>query len=171
MLIPFHQSNHKEAFMQYVNQWQMKHGRARDQHYYAKIYLKILTNYNETMSSFLAESKPHLLEQGLPWCQYYWWLENEKILGTVRYRLNDKEIYGQVGCEVAPQIRNKGIAKKMLHAFIQQMKGQTKELYFTVPEYNTASTKVLESQGAKFTQKLYFQEFDEYLNQYRVELD
>lgn len=170
-LIQFNKTEYQSAFQQYVQEWQIEHKTPRDQHYYAKIYLDILGNYEQAMNQFLAESKADLLEQCGSWCQYYWWVKNNNILGTLRYRLNNKEIYGQVGYDVSPKHRGKGVAKKMLKSFIEVKQGSVKELYLTVPPENTASIKVIEANRGQFVQKLYFEEFDEYLNQYRIDMN
>jgi predicted acetyltransferase len=149
-LIPFSSdTKHQASFAKYINEWAGESCPPNEDYY--SMYSKFLENYSETMLKFLTSSNPERLESKEPYVQFYWLVTNdEKIVGTIRYRLNTPDFYGNVGYEISPIHRNKGFGKTMLSLLIEKLNNeQNNSLFATVSETNLNSIKLLNSIGAK----------------------
>jgi predicted acetyltransferase len=85
----------------------------------------------------------------------YWAVCNAAWLGriSVRHELDISlgQRFGQVGYEVAPRFRGRGVAKAMVRAFLPVLSGLgMREALATCDESNIASRRVLEAIGARY---------------------
>lgn len=110
------------------------------------------------------------IKSGKPYIRFYWFINAQaEIVGTIRYRKNIPEEYGNIGFEIAPSFRNNSYGKMMLINLLKILKEeQIESLNITALEQNLVSNGLILSCGGRFVKKLSIR--NSILNIYNVQL-
>jgi len=100
----------------------------------------------------------------------YFCIEQDEILGAIRYRHHTNEyienVIGHVGYETKPTARGKGIARLMLSWLQKNIIGSNAVI--TCEADNIASEKVIKSCGGEYLNKIYSKEKQNEVKRYRL---
>lgn len=75
----------------------------------------------------------------------FWMIGNNVVIGVVRVRHEEKELYGHIGYDISPYYRNKSYGTQILNLALQKAKEiGLKEVILTCEVDNIASKKTIE---------------------------
>lgn len=161
---------HKEAFQNYVQTWAAEKMNPREDYY--KMYQRVFEDYEAFLAHLVNLRHPDRLKNAKPFIRFYWFFnEAQAIVGTLRYRINIPEEYGNIGYEISPQYRNQGYGRKMLGALKEQLQEEGIESFLlTLSPENKASQKIIEYNGGRFVKQLEEPSSGDLLNMYQIVL-
>lgn len=138
----------QNPFKNYIKSWKNQPSKPNEDYY--KMYSKFLDNYEESIDKNLKLSDNNRLKNNEPFVKFYWLCNSSDIIvGTIRYRDNIPPFYGNLGYEISPSHRNKGLGKLMLSLLSKELKLLgIRNIYATVSKDNEFSIKLLKSEGA-----------------------
>jgi|GEM_PF-402634 len=112
------------------------------------------------LETIIAHAQGEKLPENTPTTSSYFCLNNDKVVGTIRYRRGNspliERVIGHVGYDTKPSARGQGVAKFMLSWLQSQV--LTEPIIVTCEHNNIASQKVIESCGGKFINQIYSKE-------------
>ncbi len=120
-------------------------------------YESALVDVNSYLHTLILNSQGEALSDGLPRTSTYFCVQNNEIIGAIRYRHGTNEyierVIGHVGYETKPTARGKGVAQLMLN-WIQKniLKAN---IIVTCEINNVASKKVIERCNGKYINQIY----------------
>lgn len=157
-------------FKKYVSEWGNEEAKPNEDYY--GMYKKVFKDYAAFTNHLVALRDSKRLEEGKPYVRFYWFLKNHnEIVGTIRYRLNIPEEFGNLGYEISPKHRNKGYGRKMLAELIKQLKAEkVGSVLLTLSQDNLASEKIIELNGGIFLKLLKSKESNMDLKLYEIVL-
>jgi len=122
-----------------------------------KKYESALSDVKSNLRTLILNSQGEELTNGLPQTSTYFCVQNNEILGAIRYRHGTSEyverVIGHVGYETKPTARGKGVAQLMLN-WIQENILHT-SIIVTCEITNIASKKVIERCNGKYINQIY----------------
>ncbi|MFT5756529.1 MAG: putative acetyltransferase [Alteromonadaceae bacterium] len=140
---------------------------------YKKFLLECFNHGLEKYESALDDPKSYLqsLLVDSHLTSTYFCVQNDEILGAIRYRHHTntyiKNVIGHVGYETKPTARGKGVAKFML-SWIQKHV-LTDTIISTCEIDNIASKKIIERCGAKYLNQIYSPEKNSEIKRFQLE--
>lgn len=106
----------------------------------------------------------------LPRTSTYFCIENDRILGAIRYRHGTnafiERVIGHAGYETVPSARGKGVARFMLNWL--QANVLTSNIIITCETDNIASQKVVKYCGARFINQIFSTEKNSYVARFEL---
>lgn len=170
ILLINHLPNFEEHFKNYVKTWELEEMNP-DEDYYG-MYKRVFEDYTDFINHLVSLRSISRFKEKKPYIRFYWFVnELEEIVGTIRYRRNIPEEYGNIGYEISPNSRNKGYGKKMLNLLLIELKKEgLKSVLLSLSEDNIISQKVIEHNGGKFVKKLIKTDSKEILDIYEIAL-
>lgn len=131
------------VFKNYVKEWEKEQSNP-DEDYYG-MYKKVFEDYPAFIKHLVSLRDQQRLKENKPYVRFYWFInEMNKIVGTIRYRVNIPEEYGNIGFEISPNQRNKGNGRKMLSTLIEQLREEEiAKIQLTLSQNNLASEKII----------------------------
>lgn len=105
----------------------------------------------------------------------YWATQNNQVIGRIslRHKLNKnlQEFGGNIGYEVRPSFRRKGVATAMLKLLLQTPKAkQIKNLLLTCSPDNLASIRTIELNGGTFERTAFVEKWNRQTSYYWINL-
>jgi len=133
-------------------------------------YGKAVKNPKSFLEKIISDSHHENIVEKLPRTSTYFYIENEEILGAIRYRHGTnayvERVIGHAGYETKPSARGKGIARAMLSWL--QRNVLIDKIIITCEADNIASQKVIESCGASFINQFYSHEKNSYVSRFQL---
>ena len=122
-----------------------------------KKYESALIDVKSYLRILILNAQGEELSEGSPQTSTYFCIQNNEIIGAIRYRHSSNEyierVIGHVGYETKPTARGKGVAQVMLN-WVQQNILST-SIIVTCEIDNVASRKVIERCNAVYLNQLY----------------
>jgi len=123
----------------------------------SEYYFEGKSNFSKYIKDLLDEENGINLPEGYVPCSHFWLVNSDNvILGAIRIRHNIETEFlsleaGHIGYDIAPSHRSQGYGKLMLRLALPRAKqlGLYKVL-LTADDDNTASRKIIESNGGEF---------------------
>jgi len=164
---------YEESFKKYIQELKTEITNKRED--YFSMYKSFLENYDESIENFINLSSHDRFVKKQPYVRFYWFMDDERIIGTIRYRINipaeHAEVLGNIGYELSPSFRGHGLGKAMLGHLLGQLKNENVEqVIITISKHNTPSIRVVESNGGKLVGEIFSSESNEYLNKYEINI-
>jgi predicted acetyltransferase len=105
----------------------------------------------------------------------YWAVEGAEVVGRIalRHELNDqlKEFGGNIGYEVRPSVRRRGVAKEMLRLLLETPRAQSiGRVLLTCAPDNTASNGTILANGGVLEKTVFVQKIQRQTNYYWIDL-
>ena len=136
---------YQESFREYV----LVYRDINDKDYY-KIYEKSLENFEEYINDLYNYSLGINLPEGMVKTSTFWMIDNDVVIGVVRVRHQEMELYGHIGYDISPYYRNKSYGTQILRLALQKAKEiGIKEPIITCEVNNIASKKTIEKNNGK----------------------
>lgn len=142
-----------------------------------KIWEGMIPKPNESSEDFVArlhraEVNP---EPGLVAESVYWATESDTVVGRIslRHELDEnlRRFGGNIGYEIRPSSRCRGIAKEILRLLLQTPKAQTiGKLLLTCSPDNLASIKTILANGGVLTDSKFVEKFQRQTHYYWIDL-
>ena len=112
-------------------------------------------NFAEMTRKYRENEKGKMLPPGFVPFSEFWLVKGSKFIGrlSLRHQLNDSllRLGGHIGYAIRPNERKKGYGTKMLKlGLVEAKKMGIKRVLVTCKSWNTASRKVIESNGGIF---------------------
>jgi predicted acetyltransferase len=158
----------EEPFKLYIQEWASEKGKPREDYY--GMYKELIADYSNEIKMYVNARSVQRLIDNKPHVRFYWFIDNQnQIVGTIRYRVNIPPEYGNIGYEISPIHRKKGLGKMILKMLIEELrKEEIAKICVTVTKDNLGSIKVIEYNKGIFLGEIYASEGNEYLNQYEI---
>jgi len=122
------------------------------------------------LKKVIADSQNENIAEKSPRTSTYFYIENEEILGAIRYRHGTnafiERVIGHAGYETKPSARGKGVARSMLSWL--QRNVLRDNIIITCETDNIASQKVIESCGASFINQFFSHEKNNYVSRFQL---
>jgi len=165
-----HNPDYEERFKNYVKKWEFE--KMKPDEDYSGMYKRVFEDYSDFIDHLISLRDLNRLKENKPYVRFYWFVnEIEEIIGTIRFRTNIPEEYGNVGYEIAPEYRSRGYGKKMLRLLLNELKLEgIKSGLLSLSEENISSQKVIEHNGGNFVKKIQLPEKVEVLNVFEIVL-
>ena len=146
---------YQESFREYV----LAYRDINDIHYY-DAYEKSLENFEEYINDLYNYSLGINLPEGMVRTSSFWMIDDNVVIGVVRVRHQEMELYGHIGYGISPCYRNKSYGTQILSLALQKAKDiGLKEVIITCDVDNIASKKTIEKNNGKLL-KIAFDEKD-----------
>ena len=139
---------------------------------YIHLYRPALKNFEK----FLRKLQQHKWGRKLPYHEVpysTWWLADEQgnIYGNLRIRHQALPVYGNVGYDIRPSHRAKGLGTLMLSLGLDKAKElKMKRLKIACDEKNLASLRIIEKNGGQFLERVYDRKTRLYIKRFLIEL-
>ena len=162
----------KKAFETYILQLKTVKNFNPNEDYYS-MYKPLLEDYNNILK-FINSSSLEKYEKKQPYVRFYWFINSEnKIIGTIRYRINlpedIAEEMGNIGYEISPDYIGMGFGKKMLNSLIQELKKENiDKVSITMRQDNISSIKIVEANNGIFKKEVYSKMDKKFINKYEI---
>ncbi|MBS3806140.1 MAG: GNAT family N-acetyltransferase [Bacteroidales bacterium] len=107
----------------------------------------------------------------VPYSTYWLADEDGNIYGNLRIRYESLPVYGNVGYDIRPSFRGRGLGTLMLSLGLQRARDlKLERLKITCDEKNTASVRIIEKNGGKFLERTYDRRTRLYVRRFLIEL-
>jgi len=127
-----------------------------------KKYEPALLDVKASLEKIILNAQGKALTADLPKTSTYFCINNNEIIGAIRYRHGTSEyierVIGHVGYETKPTAQGKGVAQLMLNWIKANISAQ--HLIITCEINNIASRKVIERCNGKYINQIYSPEKD-----------
>lgn len=139
---------------------------------YMQLYRPALKNFEK----YLQQLQQHKWGRKLPYHEVpysTWWLADEKgvIYGNLRLRHQSLPVYGNVGYDIRPSFRGKGLGTLLLRLGLGKAKElEMERLKIACDEKNLASLKIIEKNGGQFLERIYDRRTRLYVKRFLIKL-
>jgi predicted acetyltransferase len=160
--------DYAEAFIKYAQDWLLQIPVYGED--YSKLYASALDDYDAFLTKLIALSEDERLAENKPYVRFYWFLKDaNEIVGTIRYRVNIPEEYGNIGYEISSQHRNKGFGKLMLQMLLEQLKQEGIEnVILTTSKENIPSIRTIEFNAGVYVGEIFHNDEKRELSKFEI---
>lgn len=155
---------YKRSFENYV----LAYKGAKDDFYYNK-YKKALENFGEYLKELDNCSRGRGLTLEDVATTTLWLIDDNEVVGVVRIRHREVEFAGHIGYDISPAYRNRGYGTRILELALKRAaKLGIDNAIVNCRRDNTASKKIIESNGGELLGVIYDDEEREELYKYSI---
>jgi predicted acetyltransferase len=156
------------AFIKYAQDWLLQTPVYGED--YSKLYASALVDYDAFLTKLVALSEEKRLAENKPFVRFYWFLNDAvEIVGTIRYRANIPEEYGNIGYEISSHYINKGYGKLMLQMLLQELKEEgIEKVILTTSKENIPSIKTIEFNGGVYCGEIFHNDEKRELSKFEI---
>jgi len=140
------------------------------------IYINLYRPALKDFDQYVRKLRKHSQGKNLPFHEVpysTYWLANEEgsIYGNLRIRHQMLAVYGNIGYDIRPSFRGKGLGTLMLGMGLEKARELNLEcLKIACDEKNQASVRIIEKNGGKFLERVYDRRTRLYVRRFLIEL-
>lgn len=157
---------YQKSFESYVSAYK----NSNDTYYYNK-YKKALDNFAEYLNYLNNFSNGINLPKGEVATTTYWLICNEEVAGVTRIRHHDVICDGNIGYDISPAYRQKGLGTQILKLALEKAAIiGLKDAFATCSVSNIASKKIIENNNGKLLGTVFDEEENDNLYRYTIHI-